>query len=444
MANIKISQLTAAASTVGTQEFEVNESGTSKKVTGTQIKTFVKDGLAPSDLTGVTATAAELNHTSGVTSAIQTQLNAKAALASPALTGVPTAPTASNGTNTTQIATTAYVTANKGAVYYNQNTQPISPPDGSLWYYPDVNGAGIRINGIWRYLYMFETFTALGSDIGLFIGGQGNVDINYITISTTGNATGFGTALSTNELAGVSNGVRAVFGGGQAGYTTSLQYVIFAVANNANSFGNLTVSRARLSGISNATRGVFGGGSTGTNSAVIDYITVATTGNASSFGNLTVARTGVTAGVSNATRGVFGGGNTTTQVATMDYITVATVGNATSFGSLTVARELMAGVSNATRGVFAGGNSAFTPMDYITIATTGNATTFGNLTVGRWGLGGVSNATRGVFGGGYTATSTDSAVLDYITVATTGNATSFGSLTATRRTMGTASATIPT
>lgn len=41
MANIKISDLTAAASASGTQEFEVNDSGTSKKVTGTQIKTFV-------------------------------------------------------------------------------------------------------------------------------------------------------------------------------------------------------------------------------------------------------------------------------------------------------------------------------------------------------------------------------------------------------------------
>ena len=87
MANIKISQLTAAASTVGTQEFEVNESGTSKKVTGSQIKTFVKDGLVISDITSVTATAAELNYISGVTSAIQTQINAKAALASPAFTG---------------------------------------------------------------------------------------------------------------------------------------------------------------------------------------------------------------------------------------------------------------------------------------------------------------------------------------------------------------------
>jgi hypothetical protein len=41
MANVKISELTAAGSASGTQEFEVNDSLTSKKVTGAQIKTFV-------------------------------------------------------------------------------------------------------------------------------------------------------------------------------------------------------------------------------------------------------------------------------------------------------------------------------------------------------------------------------------------------------------------
>ena len=61
--------------------------------------------------TAITATAAELNFVDGVTSAIQTQLDAKAALASPALTGTPTAPTAAVATNTTQIATTAFVNA---------------------------------------------------------------------------------------------------------------------------------------------------------------------------------------------------------------------------------------------------------------------------------------------------------------------------------------------
>ncbi len=62
-------------------------------------------------LTGLTATVTELNYVDGVTSAIQTQLNDKAALASPTFTGTPAAPTAAVGTNTTQLATTAFVNA---------------------------------------------------------------------------------------------------------------------------------------------------------------------------------------------------------------------------------------------------------------------------------------------------------------------------------------------
>lgn len=66
---------------------------------------------------GLTATAAELNFVDGVTSAVQTQFgaattanNLKANTASPTFTGVPAAPTASAATNTTQLATTAFVT----------------------------------------------------------------------------------------------------------------------------------------------------------------------------------------------------------------------------------------------------------------------------------------------------------------------------------------------
>jgi len=51
----------------------------------------------------------EISYLDGVTSGIQGQLDNKAPLASPALTGTPTAPTASVTTNTTQIATTAFV-----------------------------------------------------------------------------------------------------------------------------------------------------------------------------------------------------------------------------------------------------------------------------------------------------------------------------------------------
>jgi len=44
MANIKISQMTAAASASGTQEYEVNDGGTTKKVTGAQIQTLAVAG----------------------------------------------------------------------------------------------------------------------------------------------------------------------------------------------------------------------------------------------------------------------------------------------------------------------------------------------------------------------------------------------------------------
>jgi hypothetical protein len=102
--------------------------------TGTVTSTMIADGtivnadinasaaidwtkIAPSS----TVSATELGYLDGVTSAIQTQIDSKLAtataastyapLASPALTGVPTAPTAAANTNTTQIATTAYVQA---------------------------------------------------------------------------------------------------------------------------------------------------------------------------------------------------------------------------------------------------------------------------------------------------------------------------------------------
>jgi hypothetical protein len=141
---------------------------TARTIAGQSFDGSANISIAPTDLTGVTATAAEinlldgvtattteLNYVDGVTSAIQTQidtkapiasptftgtvsgitksmvglanvddtsdankpistaaqsaLDLKAPLASPALTGTPTAPTATAGTSTTQVATTAFV-----------------------------------------------------------------------------------------------------------------------------------------------------------------------------------------------------------------------------------------------------------------------------------------------------------------------------------------------
>ena len=74
------------------------------------IKSTVKTTF-PNISGAVTPTHTELNYVDGVTSAIQPQIDLKAPLASPMLTGVPVAPTAASGNNTTQIATTAFVVA---------------------------------------------------------------------------------------------------------------------------------------------------------------------------------------------------------------------------------------------------------------------------------------------------------------------------------------------
>jgi hypothetical protein len=66
--------------------------------------------------------------------ALQTAVNTKADLASPALTGVPTAPTATAGTNTTQLATTAFVTtvANSLGTMSSQNATAVAITGGAI------------------------------------------------------------------------------------------------------------------------------------------------------------------------------------------------------------------------------------------------------------------------------------------------------------------------
>jgi microcystin-dependent protein len=125
MPNIKISELPAASAASTSQEFEVNDSGTSKKVTGSQIKTFVKDGLLVSDVTDLTATAAELNYVDGVTSSIQTQLNDK--FKQRTITGTADQITVTNGDGVSGNPTIALAAAalNVGQVaFFAQNTAP--------------------------------------------------------------------------------------------------------------------------------------------------------------------------------------------------------------------------------------------------------------------------------------------------------------------------------
>ena len=83
---VELSDLSGAISTVKTSDLTAN-------------RALISDGSGKIAISSVTST--QLEYVSGVTSAIQTQLNNKAALNSPTFTGTPKAPTASAGTNTT-------------------------------------------------------------------------------------------------------------------------------------------------------------------------------------------------------------------------------------------------------------------------------------------------------------------------------------------------------
>ena len=83
---VGLSDLSGAISTVKTSDLTAD-------------RALISNGSGKIAVSSVTST--QLGYVSGVTSAIQTQLNNKAALNSPTFTGTPKAPTASAGTNTT-------------------------------------------------------------------------------------------------------------------------------------------------------------------------------------------------------------------------------------------------------------------------------------------------------------------------------------------------------
>jgi hypothetical protein len=94
---------------------------------------------------------------------VKSQLDLKAGLNSPAFTGIPTAPTATVGTNNTQIATTAFVTAVNGN-YVDKTTTQI------------ING-----NKTFRGI---TTFSSSGGDIGRIVCENTNDDEACITTNS--------------------------------------------------------------------------------------------------------------------------------------------------------------------------------------------------------------------------------------------------------------------
>jgi hypothetical protein len=102
----------------------------------------------------------------------------------------------------------------------------------------------------------------------------------------------------------LNGGARGVFGGGG---DNVIEYVTISSTGNALDFGDLTVARNEIGACASSTRGLFGSGYDGSRSNVIDYITISSTGNALDFGDLTAGRSSASS-LSNSTRGIWAGG----------------------------------------------------------------------------------------------------------------------------------------
>ncbi len=221
--------------------------------------------------------------------------------------------------------------------------------------------------------------------------------IQYITIASTGNASNFGDLTVGRDRAGsVSNITRGCVCGGSARNPAAynedtIDYITISSTGNAQDFGNLTVARERMMGGScNGIRGVLWGDAPSSSLDVIDYITLDTTGNATDFGDPEMRRESH-ASSGNLTRGVCGGGygpSAPNGTNVIEYITIATTGNSQDFGDLTESKQSLGALASNTRGVWAGGYSNLTTIEYVTIATLGNGTDFGDLLqINEWGSG---------------------------------------------------------
>jgi hypothetical protein len=185
--------------------------------------------------------------------AISTAIATKANLASPALTGTPTAPTASVGTNTTQVASTAFVQAVLAASLY---------PVGSIYINATsaINPATLLGFGTWTAFGAGKVMVGLDAGNALFdtVGEEGG-SADAITVSHTHTATFAGSALPTHTHTYYDTSG----GGSSAGY-----------AANDNDNRGTTATSAVSGGTPTGTVTVNSAGSSGTNANYQPYITV--------------------------------------------------------------------------------------------------------------------------------------------------------------------------
>jgi len=243
---------------------------------------------------------------------------------------------------------------------------------------------------------------------GLFGGGYGysNV-IDYVTIQSEGNAIDFGDLSRPNFGTNTScSSTRCVFWLGTTNTpavanTNIIEYVQISTLGNALDFGDTTGTKNISAGFGSPVRGICAGTivSPSSETRSIEFISIASLGNALDFGDTDIDGQGF--GSSNSVRGIFGGTGGPNGGSVLHTIILSSLGNAFNFGDMTTSRQGCGSASTQTRCINAGGNNTSTHyniIDYVTIATLGNAQDFGDLTTVKRNTAGISDSHGGLGG----------------------------------------------
>jgi hypothetical protein len=192
--------------------------------------------------------------------AISSAIASKADVSSPNLLGTPTAPTASTGTSTTQLATTAFVTAALSAIY----------PVGSIYINATVSTNPATLLG-------FGTWAAFGA--GKVIVGLDSTDTLFDTLEETGGSKD-ATLVSHSHTANQSGHSHFIAGGSQSALLDSSN--VLATSGNVGSglLGNENFEYRLLGSGNSSTANV------GLTNTVDPDITVSTEGSSATNANV--------------------------------------------------------------------------------------------------------------------------------------------------------------
>ena len=294
---------------------------------------------------------------------------------------------------------------------------------------------------------------------GIFAGGWRNTPstlrsngIDFVTISSTGDATDFGDLTRRQSYMGAcSSSTRGIIAGGDedngSGATNAIDFITISSTGNAQDFGDLPLAVKGHHGHSNNTRGIFCQGahpSPFVSKKDISVITIASTGNAEDGGDLSRHQV-QTFTFGNGVRGIWGGGYYQSSDGSPGaasagekhiLVNIASAGETTIFGDFRgdstngyIIRS--SAFSNSTRGIrFSGYTSPYHLLyDKYEIASLGNAVDFGDVLYNREWASTTSSPTRGVAAGGDGGDYATDREIQYVEISTGGTALDFGDLT---------------